>query len=286
MTFVPAHKIDVGSAAPATQRLFLLHGIYGSSRNWKTFASDFAAARPGLEIVRVDLRNHGESQGAPPPHTLEACAADLEALATALPPLTGAASGHPEIVCGHSFGGKVALAYAARHPRGLAKLILLDSPPGRGQPGEENTTEAAKVLRVMAGMQLPVASRAEAARQIAAAGVDAGVAKWMATNLKPGEEGGYVWHFDLDALAAMLADYWSYDGYPWLELDAATRGGVAVHVVRAARSDRFAAADVQRLAALDASGRIHLHVLEDASHWLHVDNPQGLLALLLAILRE
>ncbi|MEZ4466088.1 MAG: alpha/beta fold hydrolase [bacterium] len=53
-------------------------------------------------------------------------------------------------------------------------------------------------------------------------------------------------------------------------------GARAVHVVRAGRSDRWDAATLQRLAA----SAVDVRVLPDAGHWLHVDDPEGLLALL------
>src|SRR5436190_12830448 len=135
MAFLLSHQIvGVDTGAPR-RRLFLLHGIYGSGRNWKTFATNLASARPEYEIVLVDLRNHGASQNAPPPHTIAACAEDLSELARQL-------GGPPEVICAHSFGGKVAIVYAEKHGEALKKLILLDSPPGRGRPEEPTATEA------------------------------------------------------------------------------------------------------------------------------------------------
>ena len=275
MVFLLAHQILLAPGSTARATCFLLHGIYGSGRNWKTFATQLAAAVPGLEIVLVDLRNHGASQGAPPPHTIVECAKDLVALATHL-------GRNPEIVCGHSFGGKVALAYATLRPVGLERLLILDSPAGRGRPEEPTATEAGKVLTVMQRMPLPIASRAEAGRAIEQAGVAKGVAQWMATNLRAEPTGGYVWHFDLDALEAMLRNYREFDGYPLLE--SADRP-FEIHYVRAGKSDRFTHDDIARLEALAAAGRIQLHVLPDAGHWLHVDDPDGLLRVLAPLMR-
>lgn len=274
MPFLLAHQILKASDRPTHRSCFLLHGIYGSGRNWKTFATQLAQALPGLEIVLVDLRNHGASQGAPPPHTIAACGQDLQVLAEHL-------GRSPRIVCGHSFGGKVALAYAARNPTSLEQVIILDSPAGRGRPEEPTATEAGKVLTVMKRMPLPIASRAEAGRAMEQAGVAKGVAQWMATNLRAEPTGGYVWHFDLDALEAMLRDYWEFDGYPLLE---SSDRPFTVDFVRAALSDRFTPQDIARLETLASTHRIRLHVLANAAHWLHVDNPEGLLRLLVELL--
>ena len=73
----------------------------------------------------------------------------------------------------------------------------------------------------------------------------------------------------------MLADYWRADYWPVLE---GGRAG-AMHVLIGTGSDRFDAGTVARFAALDRAGVIHLHRL-DAGHWVHVDDPEGLLAAL------
>ena len=82
MTFLP-HVAAVG-AASATVDVLVLHGILGSGRNLRSFAQRLAQARPELRLWLVDLRNHGDSQGAPPPHTIAACCDDLDALVRAI----------------------------------------------------------------------------------------------------------------------------------------------------------------------------------------------------------
>lgn len=58
-------------------------------------------------IVLVDLRNHGKSAeiGLPPPHNLENAAKDLANLVKA------EGWDWPDVVMGHSIGGKVALQF-------------------------------------------------------------------------------------------------------------------------------------------------------------------------------
>ena len=45
---------DVGSGAP----LVLLHGLYGSSSNWRSIAKTLGTDH---RVISVDLRNHGVS---------------------------------------------------------------------------------------------------------------------------------------------------------------------------------------------------------------------------------
>ena len=272
MTFILAHEIQTGARADeasSARTMLLLHGIFGSGRNWRSFVRRFVERRPEWRVVAVDLRLHGESTGAPPPHTIAACAADLHALAARV--------GAPDVVCGHSFGGKVALQFGADHGEGLDAVWVLDSPPGaaatQGTPMTES--EAARALAAMRATADGAASRSECIQALVEEGVAPPIATWLATNLVRGDDAVYRWSFDLDGLAELLDDYWRVDGYALID-----RIAPPVHGVRAANSDRWSDAELARIDALAARGAITAHLLADAAHWLHVDNPDGLLDLL------
>jgi len=254
----------------------LLHGILGSRRNWRSFGRRLAAAER-VNVVTIDLRGHGDNDTRPAPHTLASCADDLDELAAAIGP--------PDVICGHSFGGKVAICWAARAPERLREAWILDSPPGAGAtlPGQ-----ITRLIDVLWSIQTPVAARAEVADMLLAAGFPRSIAGWMTTNLKrvPASElqgGGLVWRFDLDVIAELLADYFRVDAWPMLA-DPSWR--VRRRLLRGALSDRFDAQAVARLDALDSDGLVHHAVLADAGHWVHVDNPTGLLAWMATACKE
>jgi pimeloyl-ACP methyl ester carboxylesterase len=272
MTAPLAHLVVTAPEAQPRRTAFILHGILGSARNWLSFARRFVAQVPDWRLVLVDLRNHGDSHGAPPPHTLAACAEDLRALAAHLDVT-------PEAVIGHSFGGKVALAYARDHGAGLRQCWVLDAVPGAANARDidGDTHEVVDVVGALRGVSLPIASRAALQETLRAGGFGESFAGWMTTNLRPLEGGGFTWRFSLDAVDAMLASYFETDFWPFLN---ALPESLSVHVVRAARSDRWRSADLARFGDAQAGGDVRLHVLEDAGHWLHVDNPDGLMRLL------
>ena len=99
----------------------MLHGIYGSGRNWGSIARRLVDARPEWGVLLVDLRLHGASrEGFQGPHTLAAAAADVDALVAEL-------DFHAVAVLGHSFGGKVALVYTRHHGKELKQSWVIDS---------------------------------------------------------------------------------------------------------------------------------------------------------------
>ncbi len=267
-SIVPAAITVQPRTGGATRSAFVLHGIFGAGRNWRTWAQRCVEAVPSWRMELVDLRHHGDSARAEAPNTLDACAGDLDRLA--------AERGAPDAVLGHSFGGKVALAFAARRPAGLRQLWILDCPLGEPAHADPRRSDPGRVLAALRSLPPVVAARSTVVDDLVRRGVGESVAAWMATNLRP-VEGGFAFPFDVDAIEELLVDYWRTDGVALLDRCAKD---VHVHVVRGARSDRFAPDELARLDALAAAGRIRVHVLADAGHFLQADNPAGLLAII------
>ena len=107
---------EYGSGPP----LVILHGLFGSQRNWQSMAEWLASH---YRVFACDLRNHGDSPWAPSMR-FEEMADDLEALIEE----KGLA---PATVLGHSVGGKTAMLTALRHPDVVDALIVVDIAPGR-----------------------------------------------------------------------------------------------------------------------------------------------------------
>lgn len=272
--FVPAYEIVEPPSGDARATVYFLHGILGSGRNWLGFARRLVQMAEGWRAVLVDLRNHGESHGAPPPHDLDACAHDVAALAAEL-------GEEPRVVVGHSFGGKVGLVYAREQASCLAEVWSLDSPPGLRVKRSRGDVE--KVFDRVGEVPLPIAGRQELVEDLRGRGLSMGIARWMTTNLRPNDEGeGFTWRFDLEAAREMLQSFGEHDAWDVLEQPPT---GVRPVVVRGGRSDRWLPEEIERLDALERQGLIGHHVIEGAGHWLHSEDPEAILALLAPSLR-
>jgi pimeloyl-ACP methyl ester carboxylesterase len=276
VAFVPAHSLVGESNAP--KLALFLHGALGSGNNLRSLASKLAKLRPEYRFCLVDLRHHGDSQGAPPPNTLAACAGDLAALIEKL-------GQEPEVILGHSFGGKTALMFAQLFPGRARQLWVLDSNPGRQEPTAAN--EVIRVIQAVRRTTTPAADRAHVVAELMGEGLSSGTSNWLATNLQRNAE-GFVWRFNLDAIYELMLDYFRVDLWPILESGAADSD---FRVVVAERSDRWAPENRARLEAMVEAARgaetavrghgtVELHVVPNAGHWLHVDNPAFLLELI------
>lgn len=267
MSAVLSHDRITADGAEPREWWYFLHGIFGAGRNWATVARKLVKERPGVGILLVDLRQHGTSQGFEAPHTVEAAAADLSALA--------AASGMAPVgVLGHSFGGKVALMYAATAPAALEQVWVIDSTPAPRESGGS----AWEMLQIIKTCPDTFESRQDLIGRLVTAGVDAPVAQWMATNLEATGD-RYRWRFDRGAIEALLGDFYDTDAWPVVESPPA---GVELHFVQAERSSILRSGAEKRISAAgEASGQVHLHRVP-GGHWVNADAPDELIALVLA----
>jgi pimeloyl-ACP methyl ester carboxylesterase len=271
VTFTPHYVLLTAPGAAPSRWMFVLHGIFGSGGNFRTFAKRLAAAAPDWGFVLVDLRMHGQSQGAPAPHTLAAAADDLLRLESALArPIAG--------VMGHSFGGKVAMTFVQRRPTPLDCAIVLDASPS-AHPDRARESSTRGVLDQLRAIPWPLASREDFFTLMRDAGYTRGLVEWLAMNVRSKTRDlrdGVELRLDLDAIGALLDDYFATDLWSVVEQPKVEQ---AFCVVIGGRSNVFDPADRARLAELaQRSPRLVVKVLESAGHWVHVDDPEGLFA--------
>ena len=249
----------IGSGA---RTALICHGILGSRRNWRSFARGLSAALPGWRMVLVDLRGHGDSAALGPPYTVAQCAADVAALGI-----------DPEVIIGHSFGGKVVLSYTAKLPAALQQTWVLDAIPSPS-PGDEDAQEVSRVIAALRAIP-PLERRTDLVGILTGMGFSETLARWMTTNLQRTPD-GLRWRFDLSAIAALITDYFALDLWDVLETPTSD---LEIHVVRALHSERWTPDVLQRFDDLSLSSDVTLHDL-DAGHWVHVDNPAGLIQIM------
>lgn len=256
-------------AAGSPPPLLLLHGLFGSSSNFRS---------PGLQLAKdgrrpvllADLRNHGNSPWS------DDCS--LESMAEDVVDTLDAMGLEQVTICGHSLGGKVAMAAALKAPHRFTGLIVVDIAPvsyGSSHPGWSTNTSIMDAMAAIPPSAL--GSRADADRALEAAGVGAGapgVRAFLMQNLVPDER---RWKFNLHALRAAAAND-VYAGFP-SQLPPAP-ASLAVRVISGTES----------WYALTAEHRVALQHwfpgaepetcwIEGAGHWVHAERPAEFVAL-------
>ena len=306
------HEIVEAAGSSPTRQLLILHGIYGAGRNWGRVARWLVRARPQWRCVLVDLPAHGRSP-AREPHTLRACA---EAL-TQLEERIGAADGVLGHSFGGKVAMMWALQQGAAADgagdRGR-QLWIVDSSPGAGQP----QGGAGRMLGVLRRHPGPFGSRAEAVAAIESEGFSQAVAQWMAINVATreavaearneagpgrspvvrtregasgsaegvaggersgvrGSAGDLLWRIDPATMEALIRDYFRHDLWPVIERPPRH---LSVQAIRALGSSVISDADATRIRhAGERTGRVGLHEIE-GGHWVNVENPEALHAVL------
>lgn len=235
--------------------LLFLHGILGTGANLRGLAQRFLRAEPGWLAVLVDLRGHGRSPDFAAPHDLSACAHDLGALEKVISlPVAG--------VIGHSFGGKVALAYHLLRPD-LARVALLDSSPS-ARPERAGSDETHAVLDMLERAPARFESRQQFLAFVHDSGHSRAIGDWLAMNLLRTPDGFRV-RTDVTLIRALLDDYFARDMWPVVEQSRAR-----VDLVIAGRSEVYGPEDSAR--AERVGGDVHAHRIAEAGHWVHVDS--------------
>jgi pimeloyl-ACP methyl ester carboxylesterase len=237
--------IPHGDAPAATRPLLIVHGLFGSARNWGVIARNLAKHRP---VLAVDMRNHGASDWKDS-HTYPDMADDLARVI----------DGHGGVadVLGHSMGGKAAMWLALTRPDMVARLIVADIAP------VAYTHTQMKYLQAMKALDLDaIESRSDADRALRAAIPELAIRAFLLQSLDiPGRR----WRLNLDALERdmpAIMDFPDTDsafGKPTLFL----AGGASDYV----RPDHRPA--MKRLFP-----QHRLVKLPGANHWLHAEKPR------------
>lgn len=248
------HVVEAGAGAPVA----LLHGLFGSVRNFRSVQTRLAAR---YRVLALDLRNHGSS-----PHrpglSYDSQAADLW-------DTLGRHDAIPASLVGHSMGGKVAMYAALQSPHSVSRLVVCDIAPVAYPPQFRSYARAMLDLDLRSGL-----TRTEANEALAQAIPEPSVRAFLLQNLEPGTRPR--WRFGLAEIAAALPSIEGWDA----PLGACFTGPVMF--LTGERSGYVRASGRPIIEALFPAARFV--TLKDAGHWLHADQPEAFLSALQAFL--
>jgi pimeloyl-ACP methyl ester carboxylesterase len=243
------HKAGFGE-----RPVVILHGLFGSSDNWRTLANVISSSYP---VISVDLRNHGRSPHTES-HTYLEMAEDLDRLLNKL--------GIDEIILiGHSMGGKTAMTYATIQPERVYKLIVVDIAPRAYDPQHNEVIDALFSVPLK-----QIESRGTAESYLTQKLSDPSVVQFLMKGLYRKEDGSYSWRFNLPVLAkdyaeiaSSIPDYGSYKK-PTL-------------FIKGSRSNYIQDKDQYLIQKLFPHSKI---AEVNAGHWVHAEAPKAFLQML------
>lgn len=241
--------------------VIILHGLLGSLDNFQTIARELSHV---YRVWIVDLRNHGRS-----PHTEEM---SYELMAEDIKEFMKQYNiGHTHIV-GHSMGGKVAMSFALKYPEMTNHLVVVDIGPkpyeGDHLPYIEAmmTTEASKYT-----------TRKEVEAEIKKKIRSSWVVQVIMKNLGRDENKEFIWRPNLQLL------YDVYQDIMGSSLGDHTFSG-KTDFIKGAESDYIQEEDFNSYKEFFPNAQ--LHIVENAGHMVHINQPEAFYHLLLKILGE
>lgn len=239
--------IELGRRPPVV----LLHGLFGSSRNWLSVARALSESH---HVFALDLRNHGDS-----PWDREM---DYRLMAEDVRRFIADKIGQPPIVLGHSAGGKTAMTLALEHGEAIEGLIVVDVAPATYDQSHLLYVQAMKDVDLFG-----VKRRAEVEAQLMDQISDTRDRTFLMQNLVAGDD-GLVWRLNLDALAANMT---KLVGFPEDLLERQFRGRTLL--IEGGQSD-YVQGDHYRLFQ-HLFPRLQMDVIADAGHYVHADSPDA-----------
>ena len=242
--------------------LIILHGLFGSARNWSTIARRLAESH---RVIALDLRNHGDSPWAGT-MTYAEMADDVAEF------IAAAGLDRPNVL-GHSMGGKVAMTLALGRDVALGALIVVDIAPVPYDGGFGDYVEAMSAVDLRS-----VERRADADAALADTVDDPALRAFLLQNLIA-RDGSYVWRINLPAIGA---------GLPQLsDFGPAGPGSAfagAALFIAGGRSRYVAAEHHATIRRLFPGAEIS--VLDGAGHWPHAEQPENFVNLVAPFLDQ
>jgi esterase len=240
--------------------LLILHGLLGSSDNWRTLSRTVFGAH--FDVFAVDQRNHGGS-----PHS---DAVGYPAMVEDLVEFMEAHGLAAARLLGHSMGGKTAMQFALTHPERVEALVVVDIAPKAYAPRHTALLDALRGLDLEA-----YRTRAEIDAALRPEVPDDRVRNFLLKNLQRDGQGRYAWKVNLDAL---------YRHYDRLNAGLAADGTFdgPVLFVRGGASDYVADEDVEAMVRFFP--RAEVVTIDGAGHWVHTERPQAFAEVVLGFL--
>jgi esterase len=234
----------------------ILHGLFGSGRNWATIAQHLATT---YRVIAFDLRNHGGSPWAD--------AMDYRDMADDVGAAMRARGYERYALVGHSMGGKVAMVAALLEPRAVEKLVVVDI-----APVTYPTSPYRAYVQAMRALDLSaVTRRREVDTRLAEAVHNSAERGFLLQNLVFDHDKAH-WRINLAALEPALP---VLAGFP--EMPTGTTYKRPALFVAGGKSASLRPEHEAALTALFPAAAIVR--IAEAGHWVHADAPEAFLGL-------
>jgi len=230
------------------ETLLIIHGLFGSSRNWRSLGKQFARY---YRVILLDLRNHGDSPF-DPAINYELMVKDVMGLMDEL----DIQSAH---VLGHSMGGKVAMKLCQLYPDRVKKMVIADIAPISYKHDHDEIIDPVLKLNLA-----EIKNRKDADEQLKKVMPDQRIRLFILQNLSF-YEGKPRWNLNWIAVKKSMSLITGFEDIKDWQINNPClfiRGGLSEYVTQQS-------CDLIRGHFTEAQ----FFTIEGAGHWLHAEQP-------------
>jgi pimeloyl-ACP methyl ester carboxylesterase len=247
-----------GSGPP----LVILHGLFGSSDNWVSFARSLSDL---FTVYLPDQRNHGQSPHSEI-HDYESMMKDLEELVNDL-------GLEKFFLAGHSMGGKTATLFAVNHPERLNGLLVADISPFDYQVSQQpDPGNHYAIIKFMLTSDLkPLKSRSEVDELLSRTIKSVRIRELILKNLKRESDNTFSWKLNPAAIHSNFDRIMKgviRTGPGIIEIT-----GFPVYFLKGELSDYLTEEAFPLIKRIFPVAEFI--VIPGAGHWIHADNPES-----------
>lgn len=234
------------------QPLIVLHGLFGVSDNWVTFARRIAMEE--FEVFIPDQRNHGQSSGSGNFNYL--------ALTDDLFEFIDKHEIEQPMLLGHSMGGKVVMHFSLENPELVKKLVVVDISLKAYSP----RTQHKQIIKAIRQVDLAgVKNRRQVEDQLVKIIPEQRIRQFVLKNLHRSTQNHFEWRLNIDGIETNLDDM--FDAIQTKETFKKPalfiKGGASNYILLEdfdSIRENFPHAEIVTIAG--------------TSHWVHVETPE------------
>ncbi len=231
------------------QPVIILHGLFGSSDNWKSIATQLSS---NFRVVTVDLRNHGQSF-----HHAEM---NYELLAMDIVQLLTELDIDQANFIGHSMGGKVVMKLGVMYPEKVMKQLVIDMSP------RSYDDQHTYIIDTLSSINLnDIKTRNDADLALSVSIKDKSIRQFLLMNLKVEDE-SFSWKINLSSLKknySLLLEQ--------IDIDK-NKITFPSYFIRGSKSNYITDSDTNYIKRCYENVRII--TIDGAGHWVHAESPK------------
>jgi len=240
--------------------IVIIHGIFGSLDNWHTVAKELGKS---YQVYTLDMRNHGHS-----PHSDEM---SIQLMVEDVVSFCATKSLDRINLIGHSMGGKVAMALADGYTGLLDKLIIVDIAPKDYKAGHNPYFKAYEEIDLSG-----VKNRKELDAAFLEYEAHFGVRQFLMKNVVSNSKGGYQLKIHVQGIK---------NGYEEI-IGGLDLGMIETPTlfIKGANSNYIKDEDTPLLNEYFSD--YEMESIANSGHWVHAENKDGFIEVLLKFIRE